>query len=44
MQSCELQHSFLPGMSEWPNYKRLLIDSLIHMSDEAAPQHLAWMI
>jgi hypothetical protein len=24
-------------MSEWPNYKRLRIDSLIHMSDEAAP-------
>ncbi len=24
-------------MSEWPHYKRLRIDSLIHMSDEAAP-------
>jgi hypothetical protein len=44
MQSSELQDSFLPGaaggwgpMSEWPNYKRLRIDSLIHMSDEATP-------
>jgi hypothetical protein len=24
-------------MSEWPNNKRLLFDSLIHMSDEATP-------
>ncbi len=24
-------------MSEWPNYKSLRIDSLIHMSDETAP-------
>ncbi len=24
-------------MSEWPDYRRLRIDSLIHMSDEAAP-------